>query len=105
MFDANARYLPKDTRFFAFFYSCSKDSIFYKEGFRTGDAILCTKLEDTHVNPKVEVHFKDDSFTINTRDEKVGDSWLIYAGNEDLTDFVRSDELEAAKRYLKSIGK
>ena len=112
MFDANLRGLPHGLRFFA---EIVCDSTYLnKEGFKSGDVILCEMLSEDNEercvrdSASIKVYKpKSEYFTLehNFEDED-DDSWIVFSGREDLTGFLPQEKhvLEKAKKVLEDFG-
>ena len=94
MFDANMRFLPKGRDCFADVYSCPPSSELFKNGVRCGDVVLFHMEENGNENPLVTIRVPSNKNKIKLRainsEAGVEDSWLVYAGNLDLTGFMNN---------------
>tara|TARA_R110000764_G_scaffold132941_2_gene220850 strand:+ start:3165 stop:3479 length:315 start_codon:yes stop_codon:yes gene_type:complete len=97
MFDANAAYIKKGRKFFVDIYSVS-DRLKAK-GINKGDLILCHMLNDDNENPCVDMMVNGKTITVCGGDDYC-DNWFVYAGSEDLTDFICKVTKNRAKQYL-----
>lgn len=108
MFDANMKHLPKGLEFFAEVWDCEEDSVLYNEGIRVGDILLCTMLSIGSENPRIIVHLDHGNIRIRNLDtydvDGMADTWLVYSGRKDLTNFIDFHCREKAARLLEDRG-
>lgn len=87
MFDANMRWLPIGTEFWAKVHSYSTEGALYREGIRSGDLVQCTMLSKEHNNPQVMFHLKNGNSVVIASDDNDCE-WVIYEGNKDGSGFI-----------------
>lgn len=99
MFDSNLRHLPNGHKFFAEVLGCENGCSLYEMGVRKEDElVLCEMLdndeENDHMNLTVIFFFKGNTSEIKSCEEKeeLLSTWIVYAGNSDLTGFLPQDE-------------
>ena len=99
MFDANASYMQKGREFFIDVYTVSdrlKD-----KGINKGDLILCKMLNDSNVNPCVDMLVNGKYIAVCASDcDDFCSNWFVYAGRKDLTGFICDVTRNKAKQFL-----
>ena len=102
MFDANARYLPAGSQFFAVVRVADQSTELGKKVW-PGDVVLCTKLtKERNGGCKVAVHFPCESLLVDGYGSHA--NWLVYAGRTDFKGFINDDHREKAKATLAEVG-
>lgn len=99
MFDANMRYLKAGTKFFAKVHYLDEESALHSYGIKANDLIICQMMDDDHTAPSIIIHLEEE-VDAYFRDSLTEDSWIVYEGKYDLTDFINKKSLAIAKRML-----
>lgn len=102
MFDANLRYLPEGTVFFAKVHHIKDKNSLYDHGVRADNILLMRKLTDDNENVAVTVYLEDKEFEVHCSfDDEFSyysSAFITYEGNLDLTGFINDISLEKSKR-------
>lgn len=102
MFDANMRYLPKGTKFFAKVYSVDEESHLYDKGLRNNDLVYCEMLSENGNIAEAVVMMDIYGEMHEVREEdSFEDSWLVYAGKADGTDFINLRDKNTAMALMR----
>lgn len=99
MFDANLRFLPLGTEFFAEVYYCEGSVLDKKLGLKQNDVIRCKIIDECDDHPNVEITHKGKTITVGYH-EDFYEKLVVYAGKLDGTDFIKDSTRNKALGIL-----